>query len=656
MKIRTKLIIGFLACGLVPLLVVSIASFFSMKNGMTTLTDQARKDIQHKVTASLQAQESLKKDQIEKYFESIRDQVLTFSENRMVVDAMRDFKSSFKTYRKQLEVNDSRLQEMRQELSTYYTGDFSTEYANQNDGATPATGRFLAQLDDDSIALQHAYIRANSNPLGSKHLLDASEADSDYDRLHGVVHPVVRSFLEKFGYYDIFLIDPKTGDIVYSVFKELDYSTSLLDGPYAKTNFGEAFRKANALTSPDEFVLVDFKQYTPSYEAPASFIATPIFDGNEKIGIVIFQMPVDRILAVMNQREGLGETGETILVGADFQMRSDSYRDPEGRSLTNSFRKPETGKVESDAVRAAIHGESGTSQVVDYAGNETIQSYSPVNLLGLQWALVAKMDTAEAFAMGTAMKASEASAIGSVFWINTGVGLLASLGVLALAYYVANALVRPINSTVLAVEAAAEGDYSVRPQVQGTGELKQMNVAVERMLETLAENERKNTDYEGKISAISRSQAVIEFNLDGTIITANDNFLETVGYTLEEIVGQHHRIFCGSEYSNSSKYATFWSKLGRGEFEAGEFERLGKNGEKIWIQASYNPIIGANGKPFKVVKYAIDITERRVEAIKRAALETKIATFQESEVEKLSSVMADIANGDLTQNYVVAEA
>ena len=265
-------------------------------------------------------------------------------------------------------------------------------------------------------------------------------------------------------------------------------------------------------------------------------------------------MPVDRILAVMNQREGLGETGETILVGADGLMRSNSFRDAEGRSLVNSFRNQATGKIESDAVVAAIKGESGTIQVVDYVGNETIQSYSPVNLLGLRWALIGKMDTAEAFAAAVAMEETKASAISSAFWTNAGVGFLASLGVLALAYFVSNAFVRPIKSTVSAVEAAANGDYSVRPQEQGSGELKQMNVAVEQMLETLAGNEKRNTDYEGQIAAISKSQAVIEFELDGTIITANENFLGALGYTLEEVQGQHHRIFCETEYTNSAEY------------------------------------------------------------------------------------------------------
>ncbi len=115
-------------------------------------------------------------------------------------------------------------------------------------------------------------------------------------------------------------------------------------------------------------------------------------------------------------------------------------------------------------------------------------------------------------------------------------------------------------------------------------------------------------DLEGKVAAIDRSQAVIEFNLDGTIITANDNFLQTLGYSLPEITGQHHRMFAEPAYAASPEYAEFWAKLNKGEFDAGVYKRLGKNGKEVWIQASYNPVFDASGKPYKVVKFATDIT------------------------------------------------
>ena len=122
----------------------------------------------------------------------------------------------------------------------------------------------------------------------------------------------------------------------------------------------------------------------------------------------------------------------------------------------------------------------------------------------------------------------------------------------------------------------------------------------------------RNADFQGQLDAISKAQAVIEFHLDGTVITANDNFLTAMGYALDDVVGQHHRMFVDPEYASSSDYTLFWDKLGRGEYVADEFKRIGRGGKEVWLQASYNPILDLNGKPFKVVKYATDITEAKV--------------------------------------------
>jgi len=121
----------------------------------------------------------------------------------------------------------------------------------------------------------------------------------------------------------------------------------------------------------------------------------------------------------------------------------------------------------------------------------------------------------------------------------------------------------------------------------------------------------ERADFEGQISAIGKSQAVIEFDLDGTIRTANENFLATTGYALDEIVGEHHRMFMDPEEAASPEYGRFWKSLARGEFHAGEYKRIGKGGKEVFIQASYNPILDMSGRPFKVVKYASDITEQK---------------------------------------------
>lgn len=127
----------------------------------------------------------------------------------------------------------------------------------------------------------------------------------------------------------------------------------------------------------------------------------------------------------------------------------------------------------------------------------------------------------------------------------------------------------------------------------------------------ITEEKLRNADYEGQLAAIGKAQAVIEFELDGTIRTANENFLNAVGYTLGEVQGKHHRIFVDPEFANTPEYSKFWQKLGRGEYDSGQYKRIGKNGNTVWLQANYNPIFDPDGNPFKVVKYASDITAQK---------------------------------------------
>lgn len=147
----------------------------------------------------------------------------------------------------------------------------------------------------------------------------------------------------------------------------------------------------------------------------------------------------------------------------------------------------------------------------------------------------------------------------------------------------------------------------------------------------------KAADFEGQIEAIGKSQAVIEFELDGTILTANDNFLGAIGYTLDEIKGQHHGMFVEPAYRESDEYREFWASLGRGEYKADEYKRIAKGGNEIWIQASYNPIMDMNGRPFKVVKFATDITDQVLERQRRNQVQQGI----DSDLDGITSSVAD---------------
>ncbi len=161
----------------------------------------------------------------------------------------------------------------------------------------------------------------------------------------------------------------------------------------------------------------------------------------------------------------------------------------------------------------------------------------------------------------------------------------------------------------------------------------------------ITQQKLKNADLEGQITAIGKSQAVIEFNMDGTIIHANNNFLKTLGYELVEVQGRHHRMFVEPVDRDSAVYAQFWAALNRGEYQSGEFKRIGKGGKEVWIQASYNPILDLNGKPYKVVKYASDITQQaliRMRAERARSLIESVAAGSEemtASIQEISQTM-----------------
>ncbi|WP_102945019.1 methyl-accepting chemotaxis protein [Stenotrophomonas sp. VV52] len=150
-------------------------------------------------------------------------------------------------------------------------------------------------------------------------------------------------------------------------------------------------------------------------------------------------------------------------------------------------------------------------------------------------------------------------------------------------------------------------------------------VKVVKFATDITAQQMQAADFAGQLAAINTSQAVIEFSLDGRILSANDNFLAALGYTLDDVRGKHHSMFAEPDYARSDAYREFWQKLGRGEFDAGQYRRLGKGGREVWIQASYNPIFDMNGKPFKVVKYATDITAqvRDAQALAAAVAQTR---------------------------------
>ena len=387
-SIFRKLVVLLLLVATLPALAVGLSIYLSSYNAIET-----------KATDQLEAIKTVKATQLTNYFKQIENQVRTFSENTMIVDAMKQFPTAETTASEEAGTTPEELEKMRNKVEAYYKIEFSNEFVGIT-GNNPPIAQQLAPLDNDSIYLQYQYIANNPNPLGSKEALDAAPDNTTYSKLHEKYHPVVRSYLQKFGYYDIFLCDLQTGDIVYSVFKELDFTTSLSKGPYSTTNFGHAFELAANASSKDDVFLVDYEDYIPSYEAPASFISSPIYDGDTKVGVAIFQMPIDKIAAIMDERTGLGKTGETYAVGKDWKMRNNSRFAAEvGDDVT--FEQ----EVKTVATEQAFKGVSGdgTAIIDDYRDQPVYSAWAPVTIYEgvpgqaqpIVWALMSEIDENE---------------------------------------------------------------------------------------------------------------------------------------------------------------------------------------------------------------------------------------------------------------------
>ncbi|MGL1921158.1 MAG: methyl-accepting chemotaxis protein [Hyphomicrobiales bacterium] len=237
--------------------------------------------------------------------------------------------------------------------------------------------------------LQKAYITDNANKLGEKEKLDFAPADNTYNIAHKKFHPRMRDFLYTRGYYDIFLFNLE-GDLIYTVFKELDYATNLKTGKYNNTGLGTVFQKALKL-NVGERIFDDFKPYSPSHGAPASFIAEPIFDlAGKRIGVIAFQMPIDNMNNIMKSKGQLGATGETFIIGSDGLMRSDSERNEDFKILATKIEAPLLAEATIDTVVIRENQ--------NYHNQNSIMAVSNLSFHNSIWTLVAVQDMDEIFA------------------------------------------------------------------------------------------------------------------------------------------------------------------------------------------------------------------------------------------------------------------
>jgi len=426
MSLKQKLMLTLVLLVATPMLISVVAStIFARDIAGNLLVEQAREKL---ITVR-----ELKKAHIEDFYGSIRRHISTFSKNGSVKEAAVKMGNAFYLYDK--EIGKHNLSDEKTSLEDYYKTQFGKKYQSLNPDKSSNISETIASMSNNKVTMQARFISQNEHPLGNKHLLEATEDRSTYSGLHKTYHPQFRDVLEQFGYYDIFIAHPQTGDIVYSVFKELDFATSLIDGPYANSGIGEAYRAAAAATDPNFIQITDFAQYTPSYEDPAAFISAPIFSepsifsGPELVGVIIFQIPGGTLNAIMTNNQdweavGLGRTGETFLVGENKVMRSSSrflLETPEDyatqmktqglddKLLDEIIVKGTTvalQPVNTIGLEKALGGETGFDIFPDYRGVSVLSAYSKLDIPGLHWYIFSEIDESEAYAPATILSES----------------------------------------------------------------------------------------------------------------------------------------------------------------------------------------------------------------------------------------------------------
>ncbi|SHL61991.1 methyl-accepting chemotaxis protein [Roseibium suaedae] len=375
--------------------------------------------------------------------------------------------------------------------------------------AVKAFSSAYAELGPDAGRdLKQQYIYESPFPEGEKLKLERAKAESAYNDVHAKFHPWFRSLLETKGYYDVFLLSA-SGDVVYTVYKEEDFATNLKDGPWKATDLGRVFSDAQTETE-GQVAFYDFKAYAPSKGVPASFIATPVFDGGKLIGVLAFQMPVGRINEIMQSNVGMGETGETYLVGEDRLMRSDSRFSTESTILSR--------KVDTDAVNVAFSGGNTLVEGQDYRGVEVLSAVSLLEFEGVKWAVLGEKDMAEILGPVHALRNTMILTGALILAIATALGWLAARGIST-----------PLTAMCGVMSRLANQDLTV--QVQGgerKDELGDMARALGVFKENMSEANRLRQEQE-------QAKARAEIEKRAMMNSLADDFKQAVGSIIESV-------------------------------------------------------------------------------------------------------------------------
>ena len=490
------------------------------------------------------------------------------------------------------------------------------------------------KLGSPQTELKALYLTNNFHPTGSKNKLNDAGDGSDYSAAHAKYHPWFNRMLNDRGYYDIFLFDTQ-GNLLYTVFKELDYATNLLTGEYRGTDLGNALSAGLSSPSPTFF---DFKPYAPSNNAPASFMSQQVTDETGRvIGVLAFQMPIERIRNIMQQNAGMGETGEALLVGADQLMRSDSKFSNESTVLRT--------RVSDATVTAALRGQEGIEVVNDYRGNEVISAFTSIDVLGTKWAMVAKMNMEEVNRPGNEMG-----------WTILGVAFVFSVLMGVVGVLFARTITKPINQMAGAMGALAGGDAEVEiPRLGAADELGAMAESVQEFKVNLIER-RKFQEQEKKAHEIAKVNARIKAALDGAktnVMLADNDF--NITYMNETMVAMMQN----AESDLQKDLPNFdVSKLIGTNIDVFHKNPAHQRGLLTALEETYEAKISVGGRTFELVASPVfDADNERIgTSVEWADITDRLAAEQKAQEIADSNAQIKQALDKVTANVMVADA
>ncbi len=485
-KLRSKfLLIGIGAC-LLPLSVASWLQYSSNSDNLSHIEQLTIESMAEHHQDQLLSIREIKKSSIDAWFSSKKAQIKHLSSDQSVVEAMTEFSENFRTYKDNIISNDVEYLKLKQ----YYIDEFQKRIQRRTGEQIPLDT--VLKLSGSGRLLQQTYISENPNPVGKKHLLNKVDGTSNsYHQTHAKYHPMFKKYLESFNFYDLFLVDWESSDVVYSVFKEIDFGSNLINGPYAKSGIARAFsgaKKKNGL------YISDFNPYLPSYNAPAGFMSFPIeSQAGEPKGVLIFQLPLDQISTIMNERSGLGKTGESYLIGQDRLMRSDSYISPETHSVQASFKNPEIGSIRTEAANRVLKGETGSGIIEDYNQNMVLSSWTPIHIEDLSWGLLVEIDKDEAYGTIYSIQKQSDKSIKQQLWMALVVGLSSAFSILILIYWISGRITGPIRSQVETIRnlsfevSEGRGDLRKRLEIRGRDEFSEMSESFNLFIQAMQE-------------------------------------------------------------------------------------------------------------------------------------------------------------------------